>query len=169
MTQMAADDRHGICANLRHLRLTQQSVHQARVVTLSLEESSFRVLWWTSLLCRRYAPELGETRAITPFRHELLGSRAAFLCLEIFKDSVIESYDTKMHGTSVISMFYVLVEVNWRLFGVELDDSLIANLAIIGNRVLVPLDGHVYLRIGNKRRRRKSAILPDANHLPFSL
>ncbi len=30
MTQMAADDRHGIRANLRHLRLTQETVHQAR-------------------------------------------------------------------------------------------------------------------------------------------
>lgn len=63
----------------------------------------------------------------------------------------------------------MLVEVYWRLVGVELDDPSIAYCAIIGYGVVVTLDGHINLRAGKKCRRSKPAILTDANHLPFSL
>ncbi len=37
---MAADGRHGICANLRHLRLTQEPVHRARQAPESSKQLS---------------------------------------------------------------------------------------------------------------------------------
>ncbi len=40
MTQMTADNMHGICANLRNLRLTQEPVHRARQAPESSKQVS---------------------------------------------------------------------------------------------------------------------------------